>query len=131
MPIGLDPNARTTIYLKADMERPPEQRVGFLCRFITCRQREEIRNKALEAMREETSADDSTRLLREALAIGVIGPVKEGVPCTIAGCEEILTPRELWDLLLEYPNAVGASEVDLKKSGSDTPSSSGTSATGQ
>jgi hypothetical protein len=115
MPIGFDPNARTTIYLKADLDRPPEQRVGFLCRFITMRQRTEHQNKMAEAVLKETPADQTYKLLREAIAIGVIGPVADGIPCTLDGVEQVLTASELWDLAWEYPHAVGMSENDKKK----------------
>lgn len=121
MPLALDPNARTTIYLKSDMERPPEQRVGFLCRFITMRQREEHKNKMADACREDTPAEDTYRLLMEAIAIGVIGPVGVvGVPCTAAGIEQVLTASELWDLAWQYPHALAMDEMDKKKSASDS-----------
>src|SRR5687767_4470376 len=128
IPISLDPSATTDIYLDSDEQRPREQRVPFRCRFLTCRQRSQVAQKVAEARDAAKDAEKCEALLREALAIGVVGPVKEGMPCTLDNVWAVLSPLEMWELADQYPDKVSLSELDRKKSERQSPSSSAASA---
>lgn len=134
MPIAFVPEARTKLCLKADEARPPEQRVYFLAKFITCRQLDQMLTLLDEADAAK-SHDERKKKWREAMAIGFVGPVdakdpqtKEPVPCTIEGIEQVLSYAEQWDLVTEYPRAISISEGELKNSASATPASGAESA---
>ena len=136
MPISLDPQATTEIYLDADEARPPEQRVAFLCRFITYRQRQRAYELAEKALAKDTPDAERYGLINQALAVGVIGPVgpnakdEDGkpLPCTVESVWAVLTIREVRDLLLEYPAKLSLREDDRKKSESRPESGSATPA---
>src|SRR5687767_2013768 len=98
MPISADPSATTDIYLDSDEQRPPEQRVPFRCRFLTCRQRSQVAQKVNEAREASADGERCEALLREALAIGVVGPVTEKFPCTVESIWAVLSPLEMWEL---------------------------------
>mgnify|MGYP003577143684 CR=1 FL=1 len=126
MPIAFRRDATHRFCLKADEQRPDEERVYIKARFLTYAEREQVYAKLIEANKKETSDADSVRLLWEALGIGVIGPdgakTPDGrdVPCTLEGVKMVLSASELWELATEYPNAVSLGEADLKKSASST-----------
>lgn len=129
MPVAYRKDATAKFCLKADEARPEGERVYFLCRFMTCQQIEEWREKITKANDRNTSDADTGRLLNEALAIGVIGPVDaktpdgQDVPCTLAGIDMVLTQIEKFDLAVQYPRAIQLGEIDLKKSESPPPAS--------
>lgn len=122
MPIAFSKDATVKFCLKADEDRPENERVYFLCRYLTCRQRDQWYEKIVLANKTETSDADTTRLLNEALALGVIGPVgaklPDGseVPCTLGGIDMVLTYSEKFELAHEYVRAISLDEQDKKKS---------------
>lgn len=134
MPIAFSKDARTTIFLREDLQRPESERVGFLCRFITSRERDLVYDLMGQA-RNEKDNDKSRALLMQAMGVGLIGPKDartpngESVPCSLEGLPMVLSISEMWQLGWEYPNAVSLSEVDLKKSAPPSSSNVETPAT--
>lgn len=145
MPVAFIPEAKTKFCLKADEDRPIEQRVYFSARFLTSRQLDEMftileEADALLALPAEQKKGRDIHaerqvLRRKATAIGILGPVDakhpqsgEPIPCTIDGIEQVLSYSEMWQLLYDFPRAISLSEADQKKSDSATPASSPESA---
>jgi hypothetical protein len=135
MPIAFSSSARVRICLEADKARPENERVYFLCRFMTAAETNRAFELAGQAADKKTGGEETKRLMREALSIGLVGPVDatdprtgKPVPCTIDGIDAVLSHNEKWDLLWEYPRAVSLGEHDLKKSDSPSQSTTGESA---
>lgn len=116
MPLGLDPDATVEVWLESDADKPMENRPVFLFRFLTCRkirQVQEIRKRALE------SKDDAefVKLVDEALSIGLAGwRNMNGIPFSPEAVDDVLTPREKWDLVCVYPSKITLTEADRKNS---------------
>lgn len=139
MPIALDPQST------ADIDIGNGVRV--CCRYLTIRQRQKwwshlrAAYEACDVPPGETPEQRAARgercasELRAALAVGVIGPAPgtldpEGrpVPMTLDGLDDILTHAEVWTLAEEYPEKLGLSETEKKRSGSPAASAGAPSA---
>src|SRR6476660_5043082 len=116
MPIGLVPEAIALICLKADEARPESQRVYFKARFLTCRESERVYELGRQAADQKIPPEETEKIMRDAFAIGIVGPVNaetrdgRAVPCTIDGIKEVLSITEMWDLLWSYPTLLGIAE---------------------
>jgi hypothetical protein len=128
MPLGLDPDATVELWLDSDADKPIESRPVFLFRFLTCRkirQVQDIRKRALE------SKDDAefVKLVDEALLIGLAGwRNMNDIPFSPEAADDVLTPKEKWDLVCVYPSKITLTEADRKNSRSPSRLSAANSA---
>jgi hypothetical protein len=127
MPIAFDPAATTLICLADDEKRPEEQRVYFKARFITARQKSEIRRRIGE-MQTMKELEDG---ILPVLGIAIIGPVNardasgNPLPCSLDSIPEVLTLAEMGDLAADLPYLLTLREQDRKNSPSPSGASTG------
>lgn len=124
MPIALD-NETVDVCLKTDEAKPIETRPAFVCRYLTCRQ---VLNfeKIVSAAAGKPSQEEQNSTLNEALALAITG-LKNMAGSVEDVLNDVLTPQEKWELAINIPAALSASELDKKKLLSKSPSTSANS----
>lgn len=122
MPIGLDPNRTTPVYLEGDLADHKGDKDAcpvFHCRFLTSRQTIEV-GDLLEAAAKEQDDHKADELICKALDAGVKS--WERIP----GFEDrtalygLLTVAEKWELAYQMQTATRLAERDRKNSASQS-----------
>lgn len=132
MPLAFEPGKFVKVQLKVDEGRP--DRPTFTARFLTARQARQVRD--LKKRIADAEDDDAAcPLVVEALGIVLAG--WSGVVSADTGLEipfeparivEALSHLEMWELLVRCEVAAALGVNDLKKSESQSPTSSDASA---
>ncbi len=124
MPLALDPLQTIWISLKSDEDRPENIRPAFQVRFLTARQRRQVR-EAINAAIAAASDEESQRLVLEAIKLGLAGWRNMTHSAAAAALEydpekltEVLTDCELFELVGLLLEKTHLAEIDLKNSGS-------------
>lgn len=124
MSLALDPNARVEFTLAGYEEWPPEKQPTFIARHLTARELlryDQIIERAVGRPPSEREAEFGDVV--EALTIGLVGwrnvPGKDGLPLEfdIAQLPDVLSYRDLWELVRLTNLKPQLSESDSKKSG--------------
>jgi hypothetical protein len=118
MPISSDPNATYPYILLLDRAKPDP--LVFTCRFMSRRERREMRRLA-DAAFDETNDGKSFALLMESIQKSVTGwSAREAF--TDDALSEMLSDLELWEVAREVPAAALVAEREKKASASSSTS---------
>jgi hypothetical protein len=128
--IALDPSETVEVSLKRWQQRPPESRPVFIFHYLTASELRKVQRLRAEAEKDGTTDEDKDKNIEEGIRIGLVGwrnvidRSGKPVPFDASKLSEILSFREMVELIFNYPSAIALSESDLGKS--ESPSDSAT-----
>lgn len=111
MPISLDPEALTDVWLSADADKPAETRPAFVCRFGSYKQRMRLAT-ALSDVVKLTDSEEQAKTIEAAIKPWIVGV--KNLPSDDA--LEHLTLNEAHELGWEILKQTGLAEAERKKS---------------
>lgn len=136
MPLATDPQQTFEVVLGSDEAKPAESRPTFIFHYLTRRESRQVR-EAWEGLDEARDADGNVDAAVEAVIECVRGNLvgwehqvdRQGkpVPFDPARLEDLVGDMELMELFVRMRAGNDMLPADLKKSGSPSPSDSGSS----
>lgn len=115
MPVCADPNDTAPLFLKSDKKLPPETRPTFRVRFLTDSEVGKIR-RLLDQASKEKEEPQAKALVEEALRVGIVDVENLKFRgdlvrfSDIKKFNDLLSPREMWELAYGQIVAVSIAE---------------------